>query len=86
MSTLAWIIAVALAGGVLSVVAAAAVTLAAGTQRVHVLISYAIGALLGAAFLEILPRHLCLKSKSPIFLRLHGTSHIIGTVTLTGCH
>lgn len=31
-------------------------------------------------------RHLCLKSKSPIFLRLHGTSHIIGTVTLTGCH
>lgn len=55
VSTLAWIIAVALAGGVLSVVAAAAVTLAAGTQRVHVLISYAIGALLGAAFLEILP-------------------------------
>ena len=42
----------------LSVVAAAAVTFAVGVHRVNVLISYAIGALLGAAFLEILPHAL----------------------------
>ena len=47
-----------LAGGVLSVVAAAAVSTAFGAQRINVLISYAIGALLGAAFLEILPHAL----------------------------
>ncbi|MGA9394111.1 MAG: ZIP family metal transporter [Azonexus sp.] len=58
MSTLAWIIAVSVAGGALSVIAAAALTVAVGTQRVNVLISYAIGALLGAAFLEILPHAL----------------------------
>jgi len=58
VSTLAWIIAVSVAGGALSVIAAAALTVAVGTQRVNVLISYAIGALLGAAFLEILPHAL----------------------------
>ncbi len=58
MSTLSWIIVVSLAGGVLSVTAAAALTFAVGTQSVNVLISYAIGALLGAAFLEILPHAL----------------------------
>lgn len=58
MSTLAWILAATLAGGLLSVLAAAAVTLAAGAGSVSVLISYAIGALLGAVFLEILPHAL----------------------------
>ena len=58
MSTLTWIIAVALAGGILSVTVAAALTVAVGAHRVNVLISYAIGALLGAAFLEILPHAL----------------------------
>lgn len=58
MSTLSWIITVALAGGVLSVAAAAALSLAFGAQQVGMLISYAIGALLGAAFLEILPHAL----------------------------
>ena len=58
MSTLSWIIAVALAGGMLSVTVAAALTVAVGTHRINVLISYAIGALLGAAFLEILPHAL----------------------------
>ena len=48
----------ALAGGVLSVTAAAALTAAVGIRRVNLLISYAIGALLGAAFLEILPHAL----------------------------
>jgi zinc and cadmium transporter len=55
VSTLSWIIAVSLAGGLLSVCAAAALSVAVGTQRVNMLISYAIGALLGAAFLEIIP-------------------------------
>ncbi|WP_265942964.1 ZIP family metal transporter [Dechloromonas sp. A34] len=58
MSTLSWIIAVSLAGGVLSVVAAAGLSMALGANRINVLISYAIGALLGAAFLEILPHAL----------------------------
>ena len=55
MTTLSWIIAVSLAGGVLSVAAAAAIGSTLGAHRVNTLISYAIGALLGAVFLEILP-------------------------------
>lgn len=55
VTTLSWIIAVALAGGVLSVAAAAAIGSSLGAHRVNTLISYAIGALLGAVFLEILP-------------------------------
>lgn len=47
-----------LAGGALSVLAAAAMAFVAGPSRVNILISYAIGALLGAAFLEILPHAL----------------------------
>lgn len=58
VSTLAWIIAVALAGGVLSVVAAAGATYVVGAAGISILISYAIGALLGAVFLEILPHAL----------------------------
>lgn len=55
MPILAWIIATTLAGGILSVIAAAALALRAGPAQLPMLISYAIGALLGAAFLEILP-------------------------------
>src|ERR1051325_2111487 len=55
MSTLGWIISASLLGGVLSVLCAAFVALNARTHWVPMLISYAIGALLGAAFLEILP-------------------------------
>ena len=58
MSTLSWIIAVSLAGGALSVGAAAALSVVLGAHRISMLISYAIGALLGAAFLEILPHAL----------------------------
>jgi zinc and cadmium transporter len=50
-----WIIVSSLLGGVLSVLAAAAVALRADPSRVPMLISYAVGALLGAVFLEILP-------------------------------
>lgn len=55
MSTLGWIISASLLGGLLSVLCAAFVALNARTHWVPMLISYAIGALLGAAFLEILP-------------------------------
>jgi len=73
VSTLAWIIAVSVAGGALSVIAAAALTAAVGTHRVNVLISYAIGALLGAAFLEILPHAL-----------EHGDAHRMAATILFG--
>jgi zinc and cadmium transporter len=55
MPILAWVIAATLVGGVLSVLAAAAFALSARPTQVSMLISYAIGTLLGAAFLEILP-------------------------------
>lgn len=47
-----------LVGGLLSVVAAAALTASFGPVLLSRLISYAVGALLGAAFLEILPHAL----------------------------
>jgi len=56
MSILAWILAATLAGGVLSVLAAGAFALRARPAQVSLLVSYAIGTLLGAAFLEILPQ------------------------------
>ena len=55
MTTLLWILAATVAGGVLSVVAAAAVAYNARASWIPILISYAVGALLGAVFLEILP-------------------------------
>ncbi len=73
MSTLSWIIFVSLAGGLVSVLSAAAMTFAAGTSRVNVLISYAIGALLGAAFLEVLPHAL-----------EHGDAHQMAGTVLFG--
>lgn len=55
MSTLAWIIGAALLGGALSVAVAALFALNARSGWVPMLISFAIGALLGAAFLDVLP-------------------------------
>lgn len=52
--TLAWIVAASIAGGVLSV-CAAALALFLRAAWLHSLVSYAIGALLGAAFLEVIP-------------------------------
>ena len=51
-----WILAATVAGGVLSVIAAAAIALNARESWVPVLISYAVGTLLGAVFLELLPQ------------------------------
>lgn len=55
ISTLTWIILTSLIGGVLSVSLAAAFALSVRTTWVPMLVSYAIGAMLGAVFLEILP-------------------------------
>jgi zinc and cadmium transporter len=55
MSVLAWIIVASVAGGLLSVAAAALFALNARASHVPILISYAVGALLGAVFLDILP-------------------------------
>jgi zinc and cadmium transporter len=55
MTVLAWIITMSFAGGLLSVSAAALLALTANPRWVGLLVSYAIGALLGAAFLEVLP-------------------------------
>jgi zinc and cadmium transporter len=52
--TLAWILAASIAGGALSVLLAS-VTLMLSGSWVPMLVSYAIGALLGAAFLEVIP-------------------------------
>ena len=55
MPVLSWIIIASLAGGILSVATAGAFALSTRPAHVSILISYAIGALLGAVFLEILP-------------------------------
>jgi len=55
MSPLAWIVTVSLLGGLLSVLIAAVFALNAQRKWVPMLVSYAIGALLGAVFLELLP-------------------------------
>ena len=54
MTTLSWIVAATLAGGVASVVAASLFARATPAQ-IPVLISYAVGALLGAVFIDVLP-------------------------------
>jgi zinc and cadmium transporter len=55
MPVLAWIVVTSFVGGLLSVAAAALFALTARTAHVPMLISYAVGALLGAVFLDILP-------------------------------
>lgn len=61
MSLLTWIIIFSLLGGVLSVIAAASFLLLSDTVRARLvphLVSFAIGSLLGAAFLGLLPHAL----------------------------
>jgi zinc transporter ZupT len=56
MTTLAWILIATVAGGVLSVLAAGVLALTARGAWIPILISYAVGTLLGAAFLELMPQ------------------------------
>ena len=53
--TLAWILLASLLGGLLSIAAAALLAFSARAAWVPWLVSYAVGALLGAVFLEMLP-------------------------------
>ncbi|MEP7328182.1 MAG: ZIP family metal transporter [Betaproteobacteria bacterium] len=62
MTTLTYTIAAAIAGGVLSTLAAAA-TLSLQRSAISRLVSFAVGALLGAVFIELLPH--ALESGSP---------------------
>jgi zinc and cadmium transporter len=64
MSVLLWIVAASLIGGALSVLCAALFALNARAHWVSALVSYAIGALLGAAFLEVLPEAMTLSSSA----------------------
>lgn len=58
MTALGWIVVSTVGGALLSVSAAAAFSLGASAARMPMLVSYAVGALLGAVFLEILPHAL----------------------------
>lgn len=71
MTTLIWIIAASLLGGVLSVSLAAVFAFSARAAWVPMLVSYAIGALLGAVFLEILPH---------AFMETHNVQAMTATV------
>ena len=64
MSTLAYIVVACVAGTVLSLVLAALVAFRVRAQWISMLVSYAVGALLGAAFLDVLP-HLFEETKNP---------------------
>lgn len=66
MTVLLWIVVVSIFGGVLSVSCAALFALNARAHWVNSLVSYAIGALLGAAFLEILPEALKSSASVPV--------------------
>lgn len=55
MSALTWIIGASVAGGVLSALAAGGAALKLPAHWIPALVSYAVGALLGAVFLKILP-------------------------------
>ena len=55
MNTLSWIIVATVAGGILSAAVAALFAIKAKPAQVPMLVSYAVGALLGAAFIEVLP-------------------------------
>jgi zinc and cadmium transporter len=77
MTVLPWIVAVSVFGGALSVSCAALFALNARAHWVNSLVSYAIGALLGAAFLEILPE--ALKSSASVTV---VSSAVLGGILL----
>jgi zinc and cadmium transporter len=64
MSVLAWIVAACLAGTFVSLALAAIVAFRVKAQWISTLVSYAVGALLGAAFLDLLP-HIFKESRHP---------------------
>jgi zinc and cadmium transporter len=67
LSTLAQIIVAALTGGVIATIAAAG-TLALHSSWISRLVSFAVGALLGAVFLELLPHALAIGRAQPVMI------------------
>jgi len=55
MTTFTWILTATFAGGIVSVLGAWLIAARASAAQVPILISYAVGALLGAVFIELLP-------------------------------
>jgi zinc and cadmium transporter len=72
MSTLGWIVIASVAGGIVSA-AAAALALMVRSSWLPMLVSFAIGTLLGAAFLEVIPHAF-----------EHGEPHVAGAAILGG--
>jgi zinc and cadmium transporter len=64
MTTLAWIVAASLGGTLLSLALAALVAMRVKASWVPTLVSYAVGALLGVAFLDLLP-HVFHETRNP---------------------
>ncbi|TJZ72902.1 ZIP family metal transporter [Chitiniphilus eburneus] len=90
MSTLSWIIAASLLGSLLSVGAACLVAYLARPHWVPRLVSFAVGALLAAVFLEILPHALGEHGDEMVVATANGAhavaTHVnvdVGTVSLT---
>ena len=75
---LAWIILSSLIGGSLSVAGAGIVALSARKSAVPMLISYAIGAMLGAVFLEILPEAIQATQKNGGSVQATTTTVLLG--------
>ena len=61
-TTLIYILLAAIIGGVLSIAASAFFAFSAKPNWIPILISYAVGALLGATFLDLLPEALALRA------------------------
>ena len=82
MDLLVWIIIFSLLGGVLSVLAASLFLLIPEHHRIHLIphfVSFAIGALLGAAFLALLPH--ALTSAVPIEVHNLGLTVLVGMLS-----
>ena len=84
LSILAWIILTSLIGGALSVVGAGLVAFKAHSSAVPMLISYAIGAMLGAVFLEILPEAINATVKNGGSVQATTTTVLFGILLFFG--
>jgi len=81
---LAWIILSSLIGGALSVAGAGFVAFSARKSAVSMLISYAIGAMLGAVFLEILPEAINATVKNGGSVQATTTTVLFGILLFFG--
>ena len=84
LPVLAWIILSSLIGGTLSVAGAGLVAFSARKSAVSMLISYAIGAMLGAVFLEILPEAINATVKNGGSVQATTTTVLFGILLFFG--